>query len=51
MLYAPGSLMLVEGAEHAVLTIALQLCWLGVSILGAISVERGALRRIREQGS
>jgi len=50
MLYAPGSLMLVEGAEHAVSTIALQLGWLALSILGAIAIERSALRRFLKQG-
>jgi ABC-2 type transport system permease protein len=51
MLYAPGSLMLSEGTEHAVSAIALQLVWLTLSVLGAVAVERGALRRLREQGS
>ena len=50
MLYAPGSLMLSEGTEHAVSAIALQLVWLTISVLGAVAVERGALRRFREQG-
>jgi ABC-2 type transport system permease protein len=51
MLYAPGSLMLHEGTEHAASAIALQLFWLGLSILGAVTVERGALRRFQEHGS
>jgi ABC-2 type transport system permease protein len=51
MLFAPGSLMLGEGAEHAVATIALQLLWLGLSVLGAVAVERSALRRFLEHGT
>ena len=51
MLFAPGSLMLREGAEHAAWTIGLQLAWLTLSILCAIAVERGAVRRFVEHGT
>lgn len=51
MLYAPGSLMLSEGTKHVISTIGLQLLWLGLSVLGSVAVERGALRHFQERGS
>jgi len=50
MLFAPGSLMLRDGTEHATWTIGLQLAWLAQSIVCAIAVERGAVRRFVEHG-
>ncbi len=50
MLFAPASLMLRDGVAHAISTIALQLAWLALSILGAVAVERGAIRRFVEHG-
>ncbi len=50
MLFAPASLMLRDGVAHAIPTIALQLAWLVLSILGAVAVERGAIRRFVEHG-
>jgi ABC-2 type transport system permease protein len=51
MLFAPGSLMLRDGTAHALWTIALQLAWLALSLLCAIAVERGAVRRFVEHGT
>ncbi|HKX07863.1 MAG TPA: ABC-2 family transporter protein [Stellaceae bacterium] len=51
MLFAPGSLMLQDGAEHAAWTIGLQLAWLALSILCAVAVERAAVRRFVEHGT
>lgn len=51
MLFAPASLMLRDGVEQATFTIGLQLAWLALSILGAIAVERGAVRRFAEHGT
>jgi ABC-2 type transport system permease protein len=51
MLYAPGSLMLRDGADHALAAISLQLGWLLLSILGAVALEHGAVRRFAEHGT
>ena len=51
MLFAPASLMLGEGMRYAVSAISLQLIWLALSILGAVAVERGAVRRVVEHGT
>jgi len=50
MLFAPASLML-NGAEQAISAVSAQLAWLALSILGAVAVERGAIRRFVEHGT
>ncbi len=51
MLFTPASLMLGDGMPHATSAIGSQLAWLAVSTLGAIAVERGAVRRFVEHGT
>lgn len=50
MLFAPASLMLDGGAQYAASSIGWQVAWLALSILGAVAVERGAVRRFVEHG-
>jgi ABC-2 type transport system permease protein len=50
MLFAPASLMLEDGVAQAASSIAAQLAWLALSILGAVAVERGAVRRFVTHG-
>jgi viologen exporter family transport system permease protein len=49
MLFAPASLML-DGTGDPIWVITTQLGWLALSTLGAVVVERGAVRRFVEHG-